>query len=447
MNPIQFKQLSSGRGIGSKMHSAVSIAFLSTLFAAAAVGTFSMSELPSLGGGTTSLANGINDRGDVVGRSYTADLSQHATIWLAGGAPADLGVLPGGMMSDAAAVSSSGVIVGTTVMDAPDNYANHATLWSSATSAPVYLASLGGWNSQAAGINTAGDIVGYSHVPDNSTMHATFWPAAGHAPHDLGTLSGGTYSEAAAINTAGDIVGLGEDGFMNTQAVLWPAVGRVPVVLQSLGGRYNRAYGISDNGDIVGMSQDANGYSHATLWPAAGRLPVDLGTVGGTFGTASGINAAGDIVGVSTDVSGYRHATVWAGTGAGTVPSTCKSGGSSRSRSDHSERSEHSNRSDRSDHSDRRRVTTASALAPVSAAASVARVPFDLGLLPGGSSSQASGVNASGQVVGFGENSSWENRAMSWKSLSTTPPPAPGGTPGRDHEGNHQNEGDEDGDC
>jgi probable HAF family extracellular repeat protein len=278
-------------------------------------------------------------------------------------------------------------------------------------------------------------------------MHATLWPAAGHAPHDLGTLSGGTYSEAAAINTAGDIVGLGEDGFMNTQAVLWPAAGRVPVVLKSLGGRYNRAYGINDNGDIVGMSQDASGYYRATLWPAAGRLPVDLGTVGGTFGTASSINAAGDIVGVSTDVGESRHATVWAGTGAGTVPSTCKSGASSRSRSDHSERSEHSNNSDRSDRSDRRRATTASALAPVSASATAARVPVDLGLLAGGFSSQATSLNASGQIVGFGDNAYWEQRAMSWKSLSTTPPPAPGGTPGRDHEGNHQNEGDEDGDC
>jgi probable HAF family extracellular repeat protein len=347
------------------------------------------------------------------------------------------------MMSDAAAISSSGVIVGTTV---GPNYNNIATLWSSASAAPIELVAFGGLNSQAVAVNASGDVVGLAHLADNSTLHAVLWTGASHTAVDLGTLPGGAYSEAASINTAGDVVGLSEDAFYNTQAVLWPAAGRVPVILQSLGGRYSRANGINDNGDIVGMSKDASGYSHATLWPAAGRNPLDLGTIGGTFGSASAINPAGDIVGVSTDVGELRHATIWAAP-AGAPASTCKSGGNSRSRSEHSGRSEHSNRSDRSDRSDRRRATAASATAPVSASAAAARVASDLGLLPGGTYSQAMGINASGQVVGFGENNSWEQRAMSWKSLSTTPPPAPGGTPGRDHEGNHQNEGDEDGDC
>ena len=157
MTSTRISQFLSGRNLEQAMHSAVSIAFIGTLFAGAAV--VAGVELPDLGGGNTSYAFGVNDKGDVVGKSYNLNFEEHATVWLAGGAPTDLGTL-GGLNSAAKAVSSTGVIVGSA--DMPNNGFPHAALWSSATSAPIDLGTLGGMNSQASGVNSNGDAVGLS---------------------------------------------------------------------------------------------------------------------------------------------------------------------------------------------------------------------------------------------------------------------------------------------
>jgi hypothetical protein len=70
---------------------------------------------------------------------------------------------------------------------------------------------------------------------------------------------------------------------------------------------------------------------------------------------------------------------------------------------------------------------------------------LDLGVLAG-ANSQATTVNASGKIVGYGDNAATESRAMSWQAAASAPPP-PTGTPGGDRDGNHQNRGQEDGDC
>jgi hypothetical protein len=70
------------------------------------------------------------------------------------------------------------------------------------------------------------------------------------------------------------------------------------------------------------------------------------------------------------------------------------------------------------------------------------RTIFDLGNA-GGPNSRAMSVNATGKIVGFGDNP--ESRAMSWQAPAAPVPPT--GTPGRDHDGNHENHGQEEGDC
>ena len=250
MNRIRFDQYLSGRA-------AVSIAFAGTIFAAAA--TIPMSELPSIGGGSIGVGRAINDRGDIVGQSYTLSFENHSTLWAAGGAPArDLGTL-GGTESWAAAISPAGVIVGGS--GTPD-IANHAALWASASSAPIDLGTLGGANSQADGVNANGDVVGYSWLPgDNVTLHAVLWTAANRsAGIDLGTLPGGSNSWARGINASGDVVGTSDDNQWVTHPVIWPAAGRVPVALQALGGPTSsgEALGINDKGDVVGSAANAS---------------------------------------------------------------------------------------------------------------------------------------------------------------------------------------------
>jgi probable HAF family extracellular repeat protein len=165
---------------------------------------------------------------------------------------------------------------------------------------------------------------------------------------------------------------------------------------------------------------------------------VDLGTVGGLAGGAKAINAAGDIVGHSTTAAGVRHATLWsAGTGSVPPASTCKSGGNSRSKE--------KSRNEKNSRSDKRRVMFGP-VTMVSAVMSSAAARVAQDLAPAGGASEASGINASGQIVGYAENSSWVTRAMVWKAASSPLPP-PSGTPSGNHQGNHQNEGEEEGDC
>jgi probable HAF family extracellular repeat protein len=425
------------------MYSAVSMAFVSTIFVAAAA--VSYSEYGSLGDKPGFLVSGaalaVNAGGDIVGRSYTADGPLGSTIWALGSTgPSALASLPDAMSSEAVAISSTGAIAGTSTVA----YAFVPTVWASATATPVALSGLGGMNTSVTAINTRGDVAGYGLVLNNEATHAIVWPAGG-AAIELLPLSGGALSQAFAINAAGDVVGISDDAAWLTQATLWPAGARnMPVALKSIGGSGRSvAFGINDNGDIVGESQTATGTVHATLWPAAGRASpgLDLGVLsGGNFSGAAGINAAGDIVGYSGVVGDLRHATIWpASATAGTPPPS-----SGCSRLSPSSRSDNRSR-DNDSRSDKKKRGKGPPMPLASYFAAARALPVDLGTLTGGSSSEAKAINASGLIVGFGDNGTL-TRTMSWKwSSSVVVPPTP--TPGHGQQGNHQNEGEEEGDC
>jgi probable HAF family extracellular repeat protein len=110
--------------------------------------------LGGLPGSYESVANGINDAGQVVGWSLVGGL--HATEW-SGGSGIDLGGLPGFT------------------------------------------------HSLALGINDSGQVVGYSIVGDVFVWHATEW--SGGSVIDLGGLPGSTGSIAYGINDSGHAVG------------------------------------------------------------------------------------------------------------------------------------------------------------------------------------------------------------------------------------------------
>ncbi len=89
-----------------------------------------MRGLGTLPGGGTSIASGINDRGQVVGNSETVagEDIRHAFLW-EDGEMTDLGTLPGGTESIATAINDRGQIVGYSETAPEDGY-YHAVLWS-----------------------------------------------------------------------------------------------------------------------------------------------------------------------------------------------------------------------------------------------------------------------------------------------------------------------------
>ena len=71
------------------------------------------------------------------------------------------------------------------------------------------LEGLDGANGLAFAINRRGMIVGASYPP-TTPLHAVRWRNAQSAPQDLGTFAGGTTSVACAVNNRGQIVGVSD---------------------------------------------------------------------------------------------------------------------------------------------------------------------------------------------------------------------------------------------
>src|SRR5262245_45831236 len=92
---------------------------------------FSLVDLGTLGG-SAAAARGINDRRQIVGDSATLpDGWNHAFLW-EDGTMTDLGILPGGKSSTAAAINNRGDIAGTANKDFIDVGMDkiRAVLWS-----------------------------------------------------------------------------------------------------------------------------------------------------------------------------------------------------------------------------------------------------------------------------------------------------------------------------
>ena len=109
----------------------------------------------------------------------------------------DLGALYEGS-NQARDINETGQVVGNS---ATANGFNHAYLWENG--ALTDLGTLGGSTSVAIHINNAGQVVGYSHTTGGE-QHAFFWDNG--VMTDLGTF-GGLNSYANAVNEAGQVVG------------------------------------------------------------------------------------------------------------------------------------------------------------------------------------------------------------------------------------------------
>jgi probable HAF family extracellular repeat protein len=260
---------------------------------------YSLTDLGTLGG-QFSLANAINDAGQIVGVAETANGEAHATLFNTGGANIDLGTI-GGHSSSAHGINDAGQIVGvaeTAGNEAQEGHSHerHATLFNTTGDANQDLGTLGGQFSIANAINDAGQIVGVAGTAKGET-HATLFNTTGGANQDLGTL-GGEASEASTINNAGQIAGaaLTTDG--ETHATLF-STSDGNQDLGTLSGQFSRASAINDAGQVVGAANIDGGDNHATLFSSDGNQ--DLGILGSDTSTAftyaNAINDNGQIVG------------------------------------------------------------------------------------------------------------------------------------------------------
>jgi len=287
---------------------------------------YTVVDLGTLGGGTFSVAAGINNRGAVAGFSQLSTGDYHPFFWQKG-VMTDLGTL--GIWSVTglgAPINERNQITGTYNTGTPDPNGPNGEdfcflavgvqgtfqiclpfVWES--DRLVSLPTLGG-NSGAAGpINKRGEIAGSAEtlVPDPICspsgylqVRAVIW--RGGNIQELPPLPGDPETTGNAINDDGDAVGVSGCVAGALHAVLWRK--STPVDLGNLGGvTGNIAFAINNRGQVVGQSDlPGDTIHHAFLWERG--VMTDLGSLPGLpTSLANGINNRGQVVGFSEDAN------------------------------------------------------------------------------------------------------------------------------------------------
>ena len=169
---------------------------------------------------------------------------------------------------------------------------------------------------------------------------------------DLGTL-GGSSSQAAGVNASGTAAGSATTQFGYTHATSSSASGIVDLTLNSTASEGSAA-AINGAGTIAG-TQFINGQAYASLWSNGAAVAI-----GGAGSYAMAINDAGQTAGMFTTAGDQGNAFVTSGN-----------------------------------------ALTGSSL-------------VDMGTLAGGTWSSAYGINASGEVAGYGDLESGAFRGFTW---------------------------------
>jgi probable HAF family extracellular repeat protein len=238
-----------------------------------------MRDLGTLGTGTDAYAVAINERGQVIGISYTSSTPNPViTACSAGGAAGgamlptqdpflwedgqmiDLGTL-GGTCGFPQSINNRGQVVGNS--DSAGDVTSYPFLWEK-TTGMQNLGTLGGSFAGAEMINDSGQVVGGSYLAGDNQAHAFLWDGK---MHDLGALNGCSW--AFGVNSEKQVVGnWGENGCQQG-AFLWenggPMVDLNTLVLSTGGLSVAGAIEINDRSEIVGSATDVNGNFYAML--------------------------------------------------------------------------------------------------------------------------------------------------------------------------------------
>jgi probable HAF family extracellular repeat protein len=212
-----------------------------------------------------------------------------------------------GTDSTATGINAAGQIVGYN--DIANGAQRHAFLYSNGSMTD--LGTLGGDHSTATGINAAGQVVGYSYTTGNNPYAPHAFLYSGGSMRDVGTL-GGLSSYAYGINDAGQIIGFSTTAGNTGRAFVYS--NSLMMALGTLGGANSTAYAINAAGQVVGTADISNSLSDSHAFLYSNGSMTDLGTLGapaGTDSTALGINAAGQFVGKLAFSVNVYHAFVY----------------------------------------------------------------------------------------------------------------------------------------
>jgi len=235
-----------------------------------------MQDLGTLGGPDT-FPEAMNDRGQIVGWSYTNSTpiasggfacppgvpAQDPFFWDKGEI-VDIGTF-GGTCGQAIFINNSGQVVGTSSL--AGNQTTHAFLWDRGTLED--LGTLGGVNAQADWISDSGLIVGRADVSmQNTNHHAFLWKNG--AMTDLGVIAPWPCSTALSVNSRGQVIGDtgicgvgGGPNFFSENGE--PMVDIGTLVLPGSDLTIVDLFDINERGEIAGGAVLPNGDEHAVV--------------------------------------------------------------------------------------------------------------------------------------------------------------------------------------
>lgn len=291
--------------------------------------------------GNATQANAINDRGQIVGRSQTTEVSgtgfrNQGFIWENGVFKplTSTGVKNGGGENNGeevtqrggggftAAINDLGAIAGTS-----DEFAGRPTdrglLWQKDAGGEyeLQITDLPGVETYFFDINNKNQMPGrHIYQPSSGTI-----PARSRALSvDQGFINplpdlGGDTGTANGINNKGAIVGQIDGDGLNDKTVntaaLWEkgADGKYQLTnLGTFGAEQAIARDINDAGQVIGWTAGGTGATATSspfLWQNGQK--INLGSFGGATGQAAGINQFGQVVGYSQDAVRQDRAFVW----------------------------------------------------------------------------------------------------------------------------------------
>jgi probable HAF family extracellular repeat protein len=272
------------------------------LAAATEYAVFDLGALTDIPDGSSAAVGAVNASGQVAFTSAPAGV--YHGFRFGGGSRTDLGTL-GGAQSTAAGINNSGQVVGRSTTSAG---VEHAYIWTpGGTGGVVGNPQMKDLNpstiaSEAVAINTSGQVTGFVTIPanGNKTADRAFRYTAGtmtQLPLPAGNFAA---SYGYGINDAGKVVGEAYGPANVGQGYLYN--GTTSVEIGDLGGGGSTPLAINNNDRAVGYSSTSGGVDHAFVF--ANGAMMDLGTLGGHYSYAKSINNADQIVGGSfTDPS------------------------------------------------------------------------------------------------------------------------------------------------
>jgi probable HAF family extracellular repeat protein len=207
-------------------------------------------------GGPDALGFFVNERGHVVGASYTNSTPNPTTglptldpfLWEKG-TMIDLGTL-GGTFGLAGQLNNRGDVIGTSNLAGDQE--SHPFLWHNGKLVDLFTTTIGGSPITANQLNESGEIVGGAAFP-NRPFDAYLWRNG--VATDLGTLKGDCFSEAVALNSRGQVVGKSVACDGSERSFLWENGSMVDLnalIPPNSGLQLVETIAINDRGEIAG---------------------------------------------------------------------------------------------------------------------------------------------------------------------------------------------------